>query len=283
MVIGIIIVLLITFIAIKLLAGGVTSLFSKSELQMEINAQITAISNMLQTIGQRFFGLQPTNPVYSQISAEIVGAVTNWAEAVLGGIVGNFEHLMLGLLIVLFLPYYLLVGEDYLLKLGRSVIPFNETNTDLLIKDFKNILYSVIICTGLLAVIQAVPLTLTFMYFNVPGAVLLGFLGMLLACVPFLGVPMIWIPLALLELIGGDYGAAIGITLVGVLVFIIDNMRPILQKNIGEIPPLISIFGVIIGMTFFGVLGLFIGPILLSATLLIAKMFKEEYVDEAKF
>jgi predicted PurR-regulated permease PerM len=160
----------------------------------------------------------------------------------------------------------------------KEVLPFSKKNTDRLIRDFRSVLYSSIVVTGLMALIQAVPLTLVFMYFDVPGAVFLGFIAAILTCVPFTGIPFVWIPVAALELLGGNWGAGIGIVATGVVIAIIENFRPMLQNKIGDIHPMVSLLGVIIGVVYFGILGLFIGPIMLSFTLLCAQMFKEEYL-----
>ena len=185
--------------------------------------------------------------------------------------------MMLGLLIAVFTFYYLLTAESSLGSV-RAVIPFSKKNTDILIRDFKSILYSSIVVTGIMAVIQALPLTLVFMYFNVPGAVFLGFIAAILTCIPFTGIPFVWIPVAALELLGGNYAAGGGIVASGVIIAIIENFRPMLQNKIGDIHPMVALLGVIIGVVYFGMLGLFIGPILLSFTLLCAGMFKEEYL-----
>jgi predicted PurR-regulated permease PerM len=52
-----------------------------------------------------------------------------------------------------------------------------------------------------------------------------------------------------------------------------------LQKRIGHIHPVISILGVFIGLSFFGLLGIIIGPLILSYFLLTIKMFNQEYID----
>jgi len=119
---------------------------------------------------------------------------------------------------------------------------------------------------------------LVLMYFNVPGAVFWGFLAFLLTFIPFVGIPFVWIPITIVEYFQGNTDAAIGILAAGIVIAIIENGRPLLQKRIGDIHPLISILGVIIGIVYFGVLGVLIGPLLLSYTILALGMFVEEYV-----
>jgi predicted PurR-regulated permease PerM len=201
----------------------------------------------------------------------------DFTRSLFTGWLQNAGNIALGLLITVFTFYYLITAEDALGGV-KEVLPFSKKNTDRLIRDFRSVLYSSIVVTGLMALIQAVPLTLVFMYFDVPGAVFLGFIAAILTCVPFTGIPFVWIPVAALELLGGNWGAGIGIVATGVVIAIIENFRPMLQNKIGDIHPMVSLLGVIIGVVYFGILGLFIGPIMLSFTLLCAQMFKEEYL-----
>ena len=60
----------------------------------------------------------------------------------------------------------------------------------------------------------------------------------------------------------------------------VDNLfRFWLQKKIGDTHPLITIFGVIIGLNLFGFIGLIFGPILLSMFLLLIQIYRHEFVN----
>jgi predicted PurR-regulated permease PerM len=55
-----------------------------------------------------------------------------------------------------------------------------------------------------------------------------------------------------------------------------------IQNKVGRIHPLETLIGVIIGINLFGLLGIFIGPMLISYVTLMARMFNEEYLAEDK-
>jgi len=249
--------------------------------------EIISDSTTTDYIGQIEINLGNLEQMFPQynlkdiIHTEITGMIyqgVDYFKLVVIQMIGDAGNLMVQMLVAVFTLYYLLVEEDDLEKLGRNIVPFNRKNTNRLIKEFKVVTYSVLICTGLVAVIQAAPLTFAFMYYGVPAAVFWGFVAAILACIPFIGVPFVWIPIAILEVVQQDYWAALGITLVGLVVFVIENLRPIIQKKIGQIHPLISLLGVLIGIPYFGVMGVLIGPLLLSYSVLIIEMFKEEYL-----
>jgi predicted PurR-regulated permease PerM len=58
----------------------------------------------------------------------------------------------------------------------------------------------------------------------------------------------------------------------------VDNLfRMMLQKKWGDVHPIITIFGVIAGVTIFGFIGLIFGPILISLFLLMIKIYLNEF------
>ena len=60
---------------------------------------------------------------------------------------------------------------------------------------------------------------------------------------------------------------------------LVDNLfRFLLNKKLGDIHPLITIFGVIIGVQLFGFIGLIFGPLLISMFLLLLKIYSSEFI-----
>ena len=56
-------------------------------------------------------------------------------------------------------------------------------------------------------------------------------------------------------------------------------VRQRVQKKVGEMHPLISLLGLIIGIAYFGIMGIIIGPLILAVFILMLKMFREEYLE----
>ena len=55
----------------------------------------------------------------------------------------------------------------------------------------------------------------------------------------------------------------------------------IFQKKFANVHPLVTILGFIIGVSLFGIPGIIFGPLLISYFLILLKIYKEEYMDEA--
>lgn len=235
------------------------------------------VSTGLSQIGSYLPNDALSPAINKQISSSFEKALGSISTLVLSSLQGAGD-LVLQMLVFFFVLYYLLTGEDKIQMIKTKLLPFNQKNTEKLMKEFNRVTYSVVISSGLIGLIQAVPLTLVFMHFQIPGAVFWGFLAFLLTFIPFVGIPFVWIPMTIVEYLQGNTGAAFGILIAGIIIAIIENGRPLLQKRIGDINPLISILGVIIGINYFGILGVLIGPLLLSYTILALGMFVEEYV-----
>jgi predicted PurR-regulated permease PerM len=80
----------------------------------------------------------------------------------------------------------------------------------------------------------------------------------------------------------GNTWPGIGLLIFGVLVIInIDNIaRLMIQKKIADVHPVITIFGVIIGLGTFGLPGLVFGPLMLAYFVIFIKMYMKVYRDQ---
>lgn len=275
---------------ISMLIGGVVIVIPLALVSgLLVSETMTFVSqtNTTQYFGVLNNGLIAMEKMFPQfnlrdtVKHEAIGIADqalDYFKGVILSIPENAGNFTLQLMVAMFVLYYLLVGEEDIKKIGEAILPFNKKNTDRLVKEFRNVTYSVIICTGLVGLVQAVPLTLIFMHYGVPAAIFWGFIAMVLACIPFLGVQLVWIPIAIVEALQHRYDAAIGITLVGLVVFGLENLRPLLQNKVGQIHPLVSLLGVIVGIQYFGLIGVLIGPLIISYSAMMAEMFKEEYL-----
>jgi len=77
-----------------------------------------------------------------------------------------------------------------------------------------------------------------------------------------------------------------GVGLLAYGAFVVSNMdnvfRFILMKKIADIHPLITVLGVVFGLTLFGFWGIIFGPSLLSVFLLLIKTYRDEYILDSK-
>jgi predicted PurR-regulated permease PerM len=117
----------------------------------------------------------------------------------------------------------------------------------------------------LTALVQGFVAGLGYWVAGIKSPVILGVITAILALIPFC-TPIAWGLAGCWLLVQGHTSAAIGIWLWGALVVSqLDNvLRPIFISSVSPIPFLLVLFGVLGGLLAFGLVGLFIGPIVLA-------------------
>ncbi len=111
---------------------------------------------------------------------------------------------------------------------------------------------------------------------GVPHPTLLGGLTALAAMVPFV-VTFVFAGVGILLVVQGSVGAAIAIVAIGtVLVLVADHfIRPALIGGATRLPFLWVLFGILGGVETWGIVGLFVGPALMAALILLWREFTE--------
>jgi predicted PurR-regulated permease PerM len=122
----------------------------------------------------------------------------------------------------------------------------------------------------LTALAQGVLAGLGYWVAGVAAPVLWGVITALVSLIPFVG-PVVWIGLSLGLLAHGETEAALGLFLWGALVVSwVDNLiRPLVISGPTRIPFLLVFLGVLGGLNAFGLIGLFLGPVLLAVSVAI--------------
>jgi predicted PurR-regulated permease PerM len=220
----------------------------------------------------------------AQISDFIKEKTTDWINELsksLTNFLGNMAGFVINLIIFFFTLFYLFIDGVKLSSLLKNYSPFNKKNTQSLVSEFKTITNSTVVATGLIGLLQGIFMALGFYIFGLPNPVLWGFVSIIMAILPVVGISVVWIPAVLFKLlIQSNIPGAIGIGLWGAFLANIDYvfLRPWIQKKMGKIHPLTTLVGIFIGIPVFGILGLILGPLLLSYMILITKMYVEEFL-----
>lgn len=216
----------------------------------------------------------------SDTTSFIVSALPRIGQAVMGGI----SSFVINLFVLVFVLYFMLIGGIKMEAYVNAILPFNATNTEHVIHEINMIVRSNAIGIPLLAVIQGGVAMIGYFIFGAPNALLLGFFTCFATVIPMVGTGLIWFPVAVYMALTGDWPNAIGLAAYGgIIVSQLDNLiRFILQKKMADTHPLITIFGVVIGLSLFGFMGVIFGPLLLSLFFLFVDMFKREYLDTRK-
>lgn len=200
---------------------------------------------------------------------------------VLGNSVYSF---VINIVVILFVLYYMLFSNDEFERAIREILPFKEENKQILAEETRLIIQANAIGIPLMAIIQGFFAYFGYLLFGVESAILYAILTAFATILPIVGTMIIWAPLSIGMMIGGDLVNGIGLFFYGFFIIGgVDNVaRFILQKKLADIHPLITVFGVLIGIPMFGFWGVIFGPLILSLFILFFNMYRHEYVPGSK-
>lgn len=191
-------------------------------------------------------------------------------------------NFLTNLLLMFFVLYYMLVHgkkmEDYL----NDSIPLKDANRDILGNETTLMIRANAIGIPLLAIIQGLVATLGYFIFGIADYGIWGFLTGVASLIPIVGTGLVWVPLTVYLLATNQMwqGVGLGIYSLVILTNIDYVARITVLRKIGDVHPLITIFGVIIGLSMFGFLGLVFGPLLISYFILLTKIYRNEFNAE---
>lgn len=180
--------------------------------------------------------------------------------------------------LMLFTMYYMFMQETYFLLGLHRYLPFRHETLENLGASLKNNVHANVLGQVLVALVQGILTGLTLWIFGVPDSLFWGVVAFFIAFLPVLGTPLVWGPAALYQFSQGHNGQAIGILMVGFIVIInADNvLRIMLAKRMGDIHPLVTLVGLVLGVEIFGLIGLVVGPLLVSYFLVLMEVFRRE-------
>lgn len=209
--------------------------------------------------------------------ASLIAMLPRAGQYVLGGIV-DFAVNIVVLLLVL---YFMLTGGRAMEAYVRDLLPFDGGQRDDVIHEMHQIVRSNAIGIPLLAVVQGGVALVGYLIFGVPDPLFWGVLTCFATVIPIVGTALLWLPLAAYLALEGHWAAAVGLAAYGTLVVThVDNLtRLVLQRRMADIHPLVTVFGVFVGLALFGFMGIIFGPLMLSLFLFCLHIFKRRYID----
>jgi len=206
---------------------------------------------------------------FLQWAQRSTGMIREWA----GEVAKNIVKLGIALLTVFF---FYLHGEALVEQVRRAGVRLGFDRLGGYLPAVTQTLNAVLFGLILTALAQGLLAGVAYAVVGLPVPALLGTATALLALIPF-GAPVIWVPAGVMLLGRGDWVEGIGLLLWGLLVVSwVDNLvRPMVISASTRIPFLLVFFGVIGGGLAFGLIGLFIGPIILSLLMTVWREWTE--------
>jgi len=184
------------------------------------------------------------------------------------GLIQSVTHLpdyMFVAVIALIATYFMLVNRDHMYSRFLEMLPPGWSDKVKIVTDDMMRAFVGTIRVQVLLMLMSMVLGIVGMWvLGIQYAVILGILFGLAGIVPILGSAIITIPWAVGALLIGDVSLALKVLLLQLAISLIRHMvEPKLLADSVGLDTLSTLFALYVGMQLIGVLGLFLGPIVL--------------------
>jgi len=228
----------------------------------------------------KIFGTDP-----SQISLFFdkgVEKLAAFATSAFSNFISDVPSLALQIFVMFFVLFFFLRDGDSIIGVLRGILPFRDKVKNHLFKRFEEITWALIYGVFAVGVVQGLVAGLGYILFGAADqAVLLTALSVLFGMIPFVGSWIIWAPLGISMIATGDATNGIALLIYGiVIVSHVDNIiRPYFISKKARISQVVVLLGIFGGFEVFGIVGVFIGPLVLDYALMVLEVYRKRKIN----
>jgi predicted PurR-regulated permease PerM len=215
------------------------------------------------------------------LSQDNIKTVTQKISGMVPKLLSGTATTLANLFMMFFLLYFLLVGGRGMEKNLHNIIPLKPHNVDILASETKMMIKANALGIPIICVVQGVFASFGYWIFGMDDWGLWGFVTGVFAFFPLVGTMIVWVPIMLYLFSQGLTWPAVGLGIYSLVVTgNVDYVARIsFMKKIGDVHPIITVLGVIVGLNLFGFIGLIFGPLLISYFMILVKIYVNEFSE----
>ena len=205
----------------------------------------------------------------AEFGSTLVEQLTQVARNVLVGITE--------LSIILLSTFYFFRDGEGIAEWIKDFLPLGETRHQLVVRRFDDVIKGAVLGNTLVAALEGLIGGLAFWLIDMPAPLLWGAVMGVFAYLPLVGAGFVWLPVALVLFIQGSYGPASVLSVAGVVIAILDYVvRTVVVGEASKLHTLLTFFGVLGGIQFFGLVGIVAGPLVVAITFALLESYRAE-------
>ncbi|MCB0696942.1 MAG: AI-2E family transporter [Chitinophagaceae bacterium] len=216
------------------------------------------------------------------MDATQIGKLVERISSEVPAVLGATANVLTNTVLAFFFLYFMLVQGREMEQAIQGFLPLKSSNVDDIWNSTRLVVYANAIGIPVLAASQGLVAVLGYKIFGVDSYVLLGMLTGVFSIVPVVGCAIVWVPVCAYLGSTGHTTAAIGLAIYSFIITGgIDNvLRFTILKKLGDVHPIVTTIGIIVGVPMFGFMGFIFGPLLVSYLLLLIKIYRVEFATE---
>lgn len=269
-----VLLMFISFIVILVPVGLLINLLSsKITYAVQHSSElIAALKKLVGTLEQRFGII-----IASEANINKLG---NAITQSLPGLLGATFNVLTTIIFMYFILYFMLLNGRKMENILYEYIPLKDENVGKLGKEVNKLVISNAIGIPVIAIAQGLIGLIGYLIIGVKEPFFWFGVTCIAAMIPVVGAALAYVPIGILFFANGQNWQGIVVLIYGFLIIgSADNiLRFTLLRRLGDVHPLTTVFGVIIGLNLFGFIGLVFGPLLISLFILLLKIYSSEFV-----
>jgi predicted PurR-regulated permease PerM len=278
-----IVILLIVFSSVLLgraLAAGVheiyDSLNANGDGRERLGVYLVGLFERALTLVGRYLPISPPDLRTAAMNQaqKGVAVLVNSTAGLLGGIATVIGNALISFIIL----FFLFRDGKSILRRGYVLLPLRVDQVRRLYARIEETLQAIVYGSIAMAGLQGVLTGVAFWALGLSSPIVWAIVTALCALLPVIGTALVLAPAISMLLFSGHWVKALILLVWGlVVVHPIDNIvRPYLIGERTKLSTLFVFFALLGGLRAFGAMGVFIGPIILAATLALVSFLREE-------
>ena len=212
------------------------------------------------------------------IQNNLAQGINKTIQLVLNSLKDAFVNLLssfVQLLLILYIIFYLLLDGKKFFFLVKKILPLSDKEEDKIYHEAIKITDAVIIGMIFIGCLEGIWGGVILYFLGIQSAVLWSLLMMILSILPFVGTNSVLIPFAVYFLSLGNYFAVAIIVIVGIGGIVISQnfIKPKIIGDKSGLHPVFVVLSTVGGLAFFGIMGIFYGPILATLFIVFWRQF----------
>ncbi len=188
----------------------------------------------------------------------------------------NSPIIFLHLLLILFVFFFALRDGDKLVIYIQSLSPLSKESEKKVFQQFKDITHSVIFGQIVVGIIQGIVTGIALFVLGIENALILTLIAMFVGVLPIIGPWLVWVPVDVYLFLSGKSFSGFFLLFYGIFIISwVDTLiRPIIVSKKTRMNSAIVLVSMVGGLFVFGILGLIIGPLVISYLILILESYR---------
>jgi predicted PurR-regulated permease PerM len=233
----------------------------------------------------RIVGPEQATRIAAEASRAVSDAAT-YIQPLIGGLTSNIFAIfsntlffVLGFFLVLMGMYYILKDGSALKKEIIELSPLTLEDDTAIVDRVTDAIKAVAFGQFVIAIIKGVVGAVAFLLIGLPTPIFWGTMIALTNFVPGIGTAIVTVPFTIYLFATGQFWSALILAIISVLVIgLVDNfLTPQVMRSRIRIHPMLILLSMLGGLSLFGAMGIFFGPIVLSVTMALIGIYKKEF------